>query len=89
MVDLRSCPFCGGEPTVLERDFRVEIVKCKECSCESFKEHWNNRPQLGEAVEALEEISCVVQEYGEEVTIWDLVSITQEALSEIGGDCDE
>ena len=45
--------------------------------------------QLDEAVEALEEITNIVQEHGEAVTIWDVVSIAQEALSEIGGDCDE
>jgi hypothetical protein len=69
MINLRPCPFdsdhdlkeyehvipahsvsTGDVPT-------VDRVKCERCGIEKKKEHWNSRPMLDEAIEALEEIS--------------------------------
>jgi hypothetical protein len=51
--NLKPCPFCGGEPVVTETDFSVNMVNCNNCSSKAYKDDWNNRPMLDEALETL------------------------------------
>lgn len=94
MSDLRPCPLCGGKAGY-DKSYKISCHNCtlsveewtnKDGSMtnkEAVKSQWNNRPQLEDAVKALEEI----EEAGP-VDYPQMHKIAKEALSEIGGDCD-
>lgn len=57
-LELKPCPFCGGEPNLTHDDYVHDdlrpmlVVECKSCSAWVRAEDWNRRAQAQAAPEA-------------------------------------